>query len=269
MRDINYNSKTRVKISIWQAVANQKLFVLKYIPVANGYSELHITRKLSGAGIEGVIKLDHSVQSVNGSFLFFEKEKNTIDLFEYIKTIGNMPVTPALRIVRKTVTTLLTLREHGIIHGDVKDENILINTDTLDTKLIDFGACVVLPNKNSAILPLSEGSRSTRIYLPPEFHRPMGKHFDADAATVWAIGSMLCSLIYRNIPYDTVEEMLFVGSEEKIESLLRQPLECEDCLKEQVNGLIKQCLLPLSSRILFSHLLNHVSFKQLDFGNKM
>jgi serine/threonine protein kinase len=63
------------------------------------------------------------------------------------------------------------LHGQGIKHGDVKPENILINTETDQIKLADFGYA----DKNSS--GQFEGEMGTPTYMAPEIFS--GKKYDS------------------------------------------------------------------------------------------
>ncbi|QQP34805.1 Uncharacterized protein FKW44_022823, partial [Caligus rogercresseyi] len=70
-----------------------------------------------------------------------ERVPNCKDLFDYISDSGPIPETLALHMFRQIVDTVSRCQgDAGVIHRDIKDENILVDTKTHRIKLIDFGS---------------------------------------------------------------------------------------------------------------------------------
>ncbi|CAM4534963.1 unnamed protein product [Leuciscus chuanchicus] len=80
----------------------------------------------------------------------------------------------------------------GVLHRDIKMQNLLVNTETLEVKLIDFGCGDLL--KRSAYKTYSGTAR----YCPPEYLEK-GKYF-AKQATVWSLGVLLFAMITGHFP---------------------------------------------------------------------
>ena len=106
------------------------------------------------------LKLLHSVQAVEGviklidfyersdSFIFvMEKPENTKDLFDVITDKKFLEEDIARNFFRQIVGTVMSCHAKGVIHRDIKDENILVNLATGKLKLIDFGCGAILKDE--------------------------------------------------------------------------------------------------------------------------
>ncbi|KAI7797252.1 putative serine/threonine-protein kinase pim-2-like [Triplophysa rosa] len=87
--------------------------------------------------------------------------------------------------------------KRGVFHRDIKLENFLINTDTLDIKLIDFGCGDFL--KTSAYTEFM----GTEEYFGPEYFKT-GEYY-AKPTTVYSLGVLLFTLVCGRFP-DTIDK---------------------------------------------------------------
>ena len=83
----------------------------------------------------------------------------------------------------------------GLVHGDIKDENILIDENG-KVKLIDFGSA-----------SFYTGQKFTRFlgtipYASPEILRG-DKFYDGPSAEVWALGCCLYTMLTGQIPFSS------------------------------------------------------------------
>lgn len=46
----------------------------------------------------------------------------------------------SIRFFRQIMEALQFVHAHGVVHRDIKDENIVVDTRTLEVKIIDFGS---------------------------------------------------------------------------------------------------------------------------------
>ncbi|XP_030639002.1 serine/threonine-protein kinase pim-1-like [Chanos chanos] len=107
-------------------------------------------------------------------------------------------------IARKVLKQLLNALHHcecqGVLHRDVKPENLLIQTDSHAVKLIDFGCGDLLqrsPYKDFA---------GTYEYTPPEWF--LQRQYLAGPATVWSVGVTLFNLVCGFLPFNTKRETI-------------------------------------------------------------
>ena len=101
----------------------------------------------------------------------------------------------------KLVTICKNLDDGGIFHRDIKDENILINTETLDVKLIDFGCSISCHSAD--IFKIACG---TPEFFAPEFYSC--NKYSSESATCWSLGCLLFILIVGHIPFDNKNDII-------------------------------------------------------------
>ncbi|XP_065121184.1 serine/threonine-protein kinase pim-2-like [Paramisgurnus dabryanus] len=108
-------------------------------------------------------------------------------------------------LMRQAVQAVIDCIDHGVVHTDIHPGNILINTSTLDLKLIDFG-CGLLFTSDAYDGSQYEGNIE---YCPPEVTEM--NRFHAISANVWSLGLLLLEMVNECLPYPESEEVLFVN----------------------------------------------------------
>ena len=119
--------------------------------------------------------------------LVMEKVQNAIDLWEFSNTFGAIPENAAVKIFSQIFKCAEKLHNGGIVHRDFKDENILINPETLEIKVIDFG-CAEKIKEN--VLKTASG---TLEYFAPEWFKYC--EMDVEKSTIWSLGAIFYILL--------------------------------------------------------------------------
>ncbi|XP_052433456.1 serine/threonine-protein kinase pim-2-like [Carassius gibelio] len=153
---------------------------------------LHILAN-RGPSIPEIIQLLDWQDQHDYYVMVMERPSPCEDLFEFAEGHGgSIDEGLACVVMRQATQAAHMCCRRGVLHGDIKLENLLINTDTHEVKLIDFGCGDLL--KKSAYKIFA----GTDQYCPPEF-KEKGE-YNAKPATVWSLGVLLFALVCGDFP---------------------------------------------------------------------
>ncbi|KAL1005672.1 hypothetical protein UPYG_G00062090 [Umbra pygmaea] len=123
-----------------------------------------------------------------------------VDVLGYMEN-ARRPLTEnmARSIMKQVLQACQDLRECGVLHRDIKAENLLWQTDTRKVKLIDFGCADFLHDE-----PYTDFA-GTPLFCPPEWI--YDRKYDGRKANIWSIGVLLYNLVTFLLPFQTVDEI--------------------------------------------------------------
>ena len=100
--------------------------------------------------VPGVIKLITYFDTSDSFYVVMERF-NSKDLFDFINDQGPLSEHMTRELFMQLVDTVIKCHEKGVVHRDIKDENILIDINTFKIKLIDFGSGAHLARANHPV----------------------------------------------------------------------------------------------------------------------
>merc|ERR1711878_118571 len=157
--------------------------------------------------MEGVIKILDYIDDTECYYIVMEKI-NSKDLFDFITEHGPLPENFARNMFSEIVNTVINCRDCGVLHRDIKDENILVDLKSFNIKLIDFGSGCE-HNHHEEPDKVFKEFRGTRVYSPPEWI--LAGEYQADKLTVWSLGILLYDMLCGDIPFTTDHEICWSG----------------------------------------------------------
>ncbi|XP_057191000.1 PAS domain-containing serine/threonine-protein kinase isoform X1 [Triplophysa rosa] len=132
--------------------------------------------------------------------MVMEKHGDGLDLFEFIDMQPRLDEPLASYIFRQLVDAVNYLRGKRVLHRDIKDENIIINSQ-FHIHLIDFGSAAVL--EPGQVFYTFCG---TLEYCSPEVLQ--GNPYEGPELEMWSLGVLLYTLLFSENPFFNVEETL-------------------------------------------------------------
>jgi serine/threonine-protein kinase len=159
--------------------------------------EIRICQALAHPGIVGIV----DAGLADGALYYVMEYVDGLSLRERIDADGALPVDDALRIARDVALALAHAHEHGIVHRDVKPENIMLASGAEDAGrrvvLTDFGVARALDGDRPDRLTRTGLAVGTPLYMCPE--QAFG---DADARSdQYALGCVLHEMLVGEPPF--------------------------------------------------------------------
>lgn len=90
--------------------------------------------------LRGPIQFIEYFERKDSYIIIMERPMQCKDLFDFITENCMLDEQMASCFFRQVVETVIACHKKGVIHRDIKDENLLVDLKTLELKLIDFGS---------------------------------------------------------------------------------------------------------------------------------
>lgn len=191
------------------------------------------------------------------------------DLYSLLQNVGSLSEEYTLVYTCQIVMALQSLHKRGIIHRDIKPDNILI-TGSGKLKLTDFGLSMIgnndrrLSEEDACVKNDNESFVGTPDYLPPEIILSQPHTFTAD---YWSLGAVIYELLagippfHRDTEYETFSAIIIGRVDwdeleefsDNVKSLIRGLLEPNPTKRLGANGI--------------KEIMDHPWFSNIDWAN--
>lgn len=114
--------------------------------------------------------------------------KNLFQISQYLKTKKSVPMVYIKLYVYQMLRSLAYIHSLGICHRDIKPQNLLVNPDSHELKLCDFGSAKVLtPGEPNVSYICSRYYRAPELIFDAKEYTP--------AIDVWSAGCVMAELM--------------------------------------------------------------------------
>ncbi|VDM63047.1 unnamed protein product [Angiostrongylus costaricensis] len=232
--------------------------------------------------IRGVIRLIDWYSIPEGYLIVMERPYPSVDMFDFIKGQQHLDEEMTRFLFKQIVQTLHDCHQKRVLHRDLKDtenpcteskvlrkiihqrilvtpqlyfvafkdENIVIDLVTGETKLIDFGAATILKKSHYTDF------QGTRLYCPPEWF--LHSLYLGREAAVWSLGVLLYNALNGRLPFKNEKDICTAH--------LLGPLPFYTPVSAEAKDLIAKCLaFDPFSRCSIEEILRHPWFAQHSF----
>lgn len=264
----SYSKVVRAKKKDTGNVYALKIMDKKFITKENKISYVKMERiVLDQLDHPGVIRLFFTFQDTYSLYMALESCEGG-ELFDQIIRKGRLSEDEARFYAAEIVDILEYLHSVGLIHRDVKPENLLLTSDG-HIKIADFGS--VKPTRDTPIkvLPNSTNERActfvgTAAYVPPEVLNSAPATFGND---LWALGCTLYQMLSGSSPFKDASEWLI------FQRIIARDIKFPEYFSDEARDLIDKLLdvdpskRPGAGPDGYSSLKKHPFFRGIDWKN--
>src|SRR5579864_5932170 len=157
------------------------------------------------------------------------------DLHQIIAAEGKLPVPRALRITRQLCLALEAAHSEGVIHRDLKPQNVLVDKDD-QVYVSDFGLAKSLEVHTSMLTATGEVSGTPRYMSPEQVESGLVDH----RSDLYSLGLILYEMVTADLPFqsDSVMQAMF----QRVTQSPKSPKVVNPDLPDYLVNIIMRCL---------------------------
>lgn len=159
-------------------------------------------------------------------------------LDEVLQAQGRLPYERVLHLARQLADALSYAHAAGVVHRDIKPSNILISSDGLTAKLVDFGVARVGEVEGAALAKTHAGQLiGTPRYMSPE--QALGLPVD-HRSDLFSLGVVLYEMVTGKVafPGTSLATLAIQIAQEKVEPVGSSARDCPSGLRFIIDKLL-------------------------------
>ena len=182
--------------TIYEGISNDELIRLKISNDEQDNNLLEEEFKLLGELNHLGLPTAISKLKINGRTTLIIKKEEGLDVSELKKEYGIIPEEHIAWILERLLSIIGFLHSNKIVHGNIKPENIIIDVENHNVKLMDYTLCIKNANE-----------QTSKYRIINEDYTP--KYVDANARVIpnvdiYAVGKLAIDLIGGDIKRDAM-----------------------------------------------------------------
>jgi len=220
--DKEVNAKVALKL-IKPEIASDKKTIERF------RNELKVARDIAHKNVCRMYDLGRE----EGAYYITMEYVSGEDLKSFIRRAGFLSAGKAISIANQVCEGLLEAHRLGVVHRDLKPQNIMIDKDG-NARIMDFGIARSLRAKGITGSGVMIG---TPEYMSPE--QVDGKEAD-QRADIYSLGVILYEMVTGRVPFEG-DTPFSIGVKQKSE-VPQPPKEINDQIPENLNRVILMCM---------------------------
>ncbi len=140
----------------------------------------------------------HDLRSYNDLWFIVMEYVDGTNLYNLITKRGAIPWRESLKIVKQMLSGLGHAHNAGIIHRDIKPNNIMINKDGV-VKITDFG---LAKDQTNAYNTMTIAGGGTLYYMSPEHLK--GISFTDKRSDIYSLGMTFYEMLTGKVPFENI-----------------------------------------------------------------
>ena len=203
----------------------------------------------------------YSVLKKDDTIYLIMKYIKGIELFDYIVNKTKLTEKEACMFFQQIISGIEYLHKIKYIHRDIKPENILINEDTKELIIVDFGLCNSYSNSNKDLLTSACGSPS---YAAPEMLN--GEKYRGPPVDIWSCGVVLYAMLCGYLPFEDEDN----NNDALYDKICEGKFEIPNYISEKARDLLNKILTTdPNKRLTIYQIKNHPWFSIYDNKGKL